>query len=78
MMRSSRAGPELSFIREPASAVAQAVIEGIEHDAFEVIRGGETRATMIALNREDPAALDKRFLDLKPALAEAVRDHSAL
>jgi uncharacterized oxidoreductase len=78
MMRSSRAGPELGFIREPASAVAQAVIEGIEHDAFEVIRGGETRAKMIALNREDPAALDKRFLDLKPALAEAVRDHSAL
>src|SRR5271168_4905818 len=78
MMSSSRAGPELGFIREPASAVAEAVIEGIEHDAFEVIRGGETRAKMIALNREDPAALDKRFLDLKPVLAEAVRDHSAL
>ena len=78
MMRSSRAGSELGFTREPASAVAAAVIEGIEHDAFEVIRGGETRAKMIALNREDPAALDKRFLDLKPALAEAVRDHSAL
>jgi uncharacterized oxidoreductase len=78
MMRSSRAGPELGFIREPASAVAAAVMEGIEQDAFEVIRGGEARAKMIALNREDPAALDKRFLDLKPALAEAVRDHSAL
>ena len=38
----------------------------------------ETRAKMIALNREDAAVLDKRFLDLKPALAEAVRDHSAL
>jgi uncharacterized oxidoreductase len=30
---------------------------------------------MIALNREDPAALDKRFVDLKPALADAVGDH---
>src|SRR3974390_3250416 len=78
MMRSSRAGPELGFTREPASAAAAAAIEGIEQDAFEVIRGGEARAKMIALNREDPAALDKRFLDLKPALAEAVRDHSAL
>jgi len=78
MMRSSRAGPELGFTREPAGAVAAAIIEGIEQDAFEVIRGGEVRAKMIALNREDPAALDKRFLDLKPALAEAVRDHSAL
>ena len=78
MMRSSRAGPELGFTREPASAVAAAIIEGMERDAFEVIRGGEARAKMIALNREDPAALDKRFVDLKPALAEAVRDHSAL
>jgi uncharacterized oxidoreductase len=51
---------------------------GVEQDAFEVIRGGEARAKMIALNREDPAALDKRFVDLKPALAEAARDHSAL
>jgi uncharacterized oxidoreductase len=78
MMSTSRAGPELGFNREPARAVAVAVIEGIEQNAFEVIRGGEARAKMIALNREDPAALDKRFLDLKPALAEAVRDHSAL
>jgi uncharacterized oxidoreductase len=78
MMSSSRAGPELGFTREPASAVAAAVIEGIEQNAIDVIRGGEARAKMITLNREDPAALDKRFLDLKPALAEAVRDHSAL
>jgi short-subunit dehydrogenase len=78
MMSSSRAGPELGFTHEPAAAVADAVIAGIEEDAFEVIRGGEARAKMIALNRENPAALDKRFLDLKPALGEAVRDHSAL
>jgi len=47
MMRSSRAGPELGFTREPAIAVAAAVIEGMEQDAFEVIRGGEARAKMI-------------------------------
>ncbi|WP_426440459.1 SDR family NAD(P)-dependent oxidoreductase [Bradyrhizobium genosp. P] len=78
MMASNRAGPELGFTREPAAAVAEAIIAGIEENAFEVIRGGEARAKMIALNREDPAVLDKRFLDLKPALSEAVRDHSAL
>ncbi|HUN96753.1 MAG TPA: SDR family NAD(P)-dependent oxidoreductase [Bradyrhizobium sp.] len=78
MMRSSRAGPELGFTKEPASAVAAAVIDGIEQNVFEVIRGGEARAKMIALNRDDPAALDKRFVELKPALEEAVRDHSAL
>jgi short-subunit dehydrogenase len=78
MMESNHAGPELGFSREPASAVADAIIEGIEANAFEVIRGGETRAQMIALNRDNPAAVDERFLGLKPALEVAVRDHSAL
>jgi uncharacterized oxidoreductase len=78
MMNSNRAGPELGFTRENAEAVAAATIIGIEEESFEVIRGGEARAKMIALNRDDPAALDKRFADLKPALSEAVRDHSAL
>lgn len=44
----------------------------------ESIRGGETREKMIALNRKDPAAIDERFLGLKAALEEAVKDHSAL
>lgn len=78
MMTSNRAGPELGFSREPASAVADAIVEGIEADAFEVIRGGEARARMIALNRDDPGAVDERFLGLKPALEDAVKDHSAL
>jgi short-subunit dehydrogenase len=78
MMKSNRAGPELGFSKEPASAVADAIIEGIEADAFEVIRGGEARAQMIALNRDNPAAVDERFRGLKPALEDAVKDHSAL
>jgi uncharacterized oxidoreductase len=78
MMKSNRAGPDLGFSREPAAAVAEAIIRGIETEAFDVVRGGETRAQMIALNRDDPAAVDERFLGLKPALEEAVKDHSAL
>jgi uncharacterized oxidoreductase len=78
MMKSNRAGPELGFSREPASAVADAIVEGIGTNAFEVIRGGDARAQMIALNRNDPAAVDARFLALKSALEEAVKDHSAL
>jgi short-subunit dehydrogenase len=78
MMKSNRAGPELGFAREPASAVAEAIVEGIEADSLEVIRGGEARAQMVALNRDDPAAVDERFLGLKPALEDAVKDHSAL
>jgi short-subunit dehydrogenase len=74
----NRAGAELGFSREPASAVAAAILEGIEANAFEVIRGGEARSQMIALNRDDPAVIDERFLSLKPALEDAVKDHSAL
>lgn len=78
MMKTSHAGPELGFTREPAAAVAQAIVGGIEADAFEVVRGGEMRAQLIALNRDNPAAVDERFLGLKPALEDAVKDHSAL
>ena len=78
MMKTNSAGPELGFNREPASAVAAATIAGIEADAFEVVRGGETRAQMIALNRDNPAAIDERMLAMKPALEEAVKNYSAL
>jgi uncharacterized oxidoreductase len=78
MMKSNRAGPDLGVSREPASAVADAIIDGIEANAFEVIRGGEARTQMIAINRDNPAAIDERFLGLKPALEDAVKDHSAL
>ena len=78
MMTTSRAGPDMGFVREPASAVAQAIVEGIETEALQVIRGGEVRTAMIAQNRSDPASVDERFLALKPKLAEAVKDHSAL
>jgi short-subunit dehydrogenase len=78
MMKSNRAGPELGFSREPASAVADAILDGIEANAFEVIRGGEARAQMIALNRDHPGVVDERFQGLKSALEEAVKDHSAL
>lgn len=78
MMDSSRAGPDLGFVKETPEAVARALIDGLRDGAFEVIRGGEARAKMIALNSEHPEQLDQRFLDLKPALGEAVKDHSAL
>ena len=58
--------------------VAAAIVEGIEISAFEVIRGGEAGVQMIALNRDNLAAVDEQFLGLKPALDDAVKDHSAL
>ncbi|MBY6260889.1 SDR family NAD(P)-dependent oxidoreductase [Azospirillum sp. 412522] len=78
MMASNNAGPELGFTRESAEAVAAALVAGIETEALEVVRGGEARAAMIALNREDPLAIDARFLGLKTRLEEAVKEHAAL
>jgi NAD(P)-dependent dehydrogenase (short-subunit alcohol dehydrogenase family) len=78
MMASSRAGPELGFSRESADAVGEAIAAGIEGDALDVVRGGEARAQMIALNAADPLAVDRMFAPMKAALADAVRDHSAL
>jgi len=78
MMATSQAGPEVGFNKESAAAVAAAIVDGIEAGAMEVVRGGEARAKMVALNRDDPAALDERFLGLKPALEAAVRNHDAL
>jgi hypothetical protein len=54
------------------------LISGIEADAFEVIRGAETRATIFTTNPESPSALDERSMTIKPALEEAVSGHSAL
>jgi short-subunit dehydrogenase len=78
MMESNRAGADLGFAREPASAVAEAIAKAVESERTEVIRGGEARARMIALNRENPSVLDDQFACLKPALEQAVKDHSAL
>jgi uncharacterized oxidoreductase len=78
MMASSKAGADLGFARESAIDVAAAIVEGIEADVLEVARGGEARAQVIALNRENPLVLDERFLGIKVELEEATRNHRAL
>lgn len=78
MMASNKAGADLGFAREPVGDVADAIVEGIENAAWEVIRGGTTRAQMLTLNRENPAAIDERYAKIKHELRAAVRSHSAL
>lgn len=78
MMRTNRAGPDLGFARENAADVAESFVAGMEAGAVSVIRGGEARLAMLALNRSDPEAIDARMLALKPALEAAVQDHAAL
>jgi len=78
MMASNQAGPDLGFSLEPAEAVAEAIVAGMESNALTVVRGGAQRQAMIDLNRQDPSAIDARFLTMKPAFEQAVSAHSAL
>lgn len=78
MMSSNKAGADLGFALQPVADVVGSIVDGMETGVFEVVRGGEARQAMLALNREDPAAMDARFLDMKPRLEAAVCDHSAL
>jgi uncharacterized oxidoreductase len=58
MIQSPR-GPGLGFTREPANAVPQAIVMGMEENPFEVIRGREGRAK---ISRDDPARCTKGLL----------------
>lgn len=78
MMESSKAGPEHGFDYESPEEVAEAVVKAIIEGAIEVVRGGETRAQMIDLNRQDPLAVDRMLAERKDALEEAVAGHSSL
>ncbi|WJR75614.1 SDR family NAD(P)-dependent oxidoreductase [Bradyrhizobium sp. NP1] len=78
MMATSKAGVDLGFARESAVDVSAAIVEGIEANALEVARGGDARAKLIGLNRENPLALDESFFGIKAELEAATRDHKAL
>ena len=78
MMESSKAGPEHGFDYESPHAVAQAVVDAMSGGRISVIRGGEARAQMIAMNRDDPASVDRMLAARKEGLEEAVAGHSSL
>jgi len=78
MMETSKAGAEHGFDYESPENVAAATIVGITDGSLTVIRGGETRTQMIALNRNDPAAVDEMLNGRKPELEQAVAGHSSL
>ncbi|MEW9585130.1 hypothetical protein [Paraburkholderia sp. DGU8] len=52
-------------MREWAASVADAIVDGMERNALQVIREGETRPDMVALNRDNPTARDQLFPNLK-------------
>jgi uncharacterized oxidoreductase len=76
MMATSNAGAEHGF--ESPEAVAAATVAGMADGSLAVLRGGDSRAQMIDLNRSDPAAVDQFLAGRKPALEQAVAGHSSL
>ncbi|OYX73553.1 MAG: oxidoreductase [Rhizobiales bacterium 32-66-11] len=77
MLATNKAGPDLGFVRETPEAVADGLIEGLESNAREVIRGGAARLAMMTKNREEPEAVDERFRTIKADLEAAVSTHRA-
>ena len=78
MMESSKAGAAEGFEYESPEAVAEATVEAILDGSLTVLRGGQRRRDMIALNREDPAAVDRMLAERKPLLEKAVEAHSSI
>lgn len=78
MMETSKASAEHGFDYESPENVAAATVAGMIDGSLSVVRGGQTRAQMIALNRSDPAAVDQLLAGRKPELEKAVSDHSSL
>ena len=78
MMETSKATAEHGFDDESPEGVAAATVAGMIDGSLSVVRGGQTRAHMIALNRSDPAAIDQLLAGRKPELEKAVADHSSL
>jgi uncharacterized oxidoreductase len=78
MMETSKAGAEHGFDYESPDDVAAATLAGIADGSLTVVRGGETRTQMIALNRTDPGAVDELLNGRKAELEQAVAGHSSL
>ncbi len=58
--------------------VAGAIVAAMVNGSIRIIRGDETRSQMIALNRDDPAALDRTLAERKGQLETAVAGHASL
>lgn len=76
MLATSRMQPAGGF--DSAEAVARETVEAIVANRIELTRGGAERRAMIALNHDDPAAVDRELASMKPALAAQAETHSAL
>jgi len=78
MMESSNAGAAEGFEYESPEAVADATISAMLDGSLTVVRGGQQRRDMIAMNRQDPASVDQLLAERKSLLEKAVETHSSL
>lgn len=78
MMSTNQAGADLGFALQPVADVVGSIVDGLEADALDVVRGGDTRRELVLRNLTDPASVDAHFKEVKARLEEAVASHSAL
>lgn len=77
MMDSSEAEAEHGFDYESPEEVAAATVAGMIGGELAVVRG-ESMAQTLELNRQDPAALDRKLASGKEELEKVVAGHSSL
>ena len=64
--------------RDSAEAVARETVEAMASGRMEVVRGGADRLALVALNRSDRAAVDRKIALTKADFERQVQGHSAL
>lgn len=75
MMETAEFGPEHGITYEPPEAVAAALIEGLEQDAAEVVRGDPD---LIETNWRNPEAVDEQIGGSKESFEAAAARHRHL
>jgi uncharacterized oxidoreductase len=64
--------------RDSAEAVARETVEAMIFSRMEVVRGGADQLALVAFNRSDPAAVDRKIALTKADFERQVQGHSAL
>lgn len=78
MMETTELGPDQGFHYEKPEEVAQALVDALEADRNEEIRGGQATRDMVQTNLNTPEAIDEQFRPMKETLERATANHRRL
>lgn len=78
MMATAKSGNQDTSSYETAEAVAAALVEGLEADARDVLRGGSDFADLVHLNNNDPEGADQKMEQMKGKLKSRAARHRSM